>query len=145
MTPSQACIDLIKKSEGFRAEPYKDAAGFATCGYGHKLVDAAETATTPWTEEYASQICQQDAQRACDEMAALVKVALTQGQIDALTDFVFNMGSGRLAESTLLKVLNFGEYQNVPNELRKWVMGGGVKLPGLVARREAEVTLWNQA
>lgn len=40
----------------------------------------------------------------------LVKVPLTQGQFDALVDFVFKLGGGRLASSTLLRNLNAGKY-----------------------------------
>jgi GH24 family phage-related lysozyme (muramidase) len=29
----------------------------------------------------------------------------------------------------------------VPIELRKWIWGGGRKLPGLIRRREAEISL----
>lgn len=142
MTPSENCIALIKASEGFRAEHYKDSAGFLTVGYGHKLAHAGEVGTTPWTEEHGSEVCAQDAEIAGQAVARLVAVALTQNQFDALTDFVFNLGSGRLAESTLLRLLNMAQYQRVPDELRKWVYGGGKVLPGLVTRRELEAELF---
>jgi lysozyme len=85
-------------------------------------------------------------------MIALVKVPLTQGQVDALVDFVFEEGSGRLAESYLLIVLNQGRYDAVPDQLVRqdedgtwhgWVFAAGAPSMGLVARRQAEVQLWN--
>ena len=55
---------------------------------------------------------------------------------------IANEGAGRLQSSTLLKVLNAGDYAQVPSELLKWESGGGKKLPGLVTRREAEAALF---
>lgn len=145
MTPSENCLALIRKSEGFRADLYKDAAGFLTVGYGHKVANAAEAGETPWTLEKAEEVLQADAVIAAQGVSSLVKVTLKQGQFDALVDFVFNLGSGRLASSTLLRLLNMGQYDRIPDELRKWIYGGGEKLPGLITRREAEAEMWEQA
>jgi lysozyme len=72
----------------------------------------------------------------------LVLVELTQGQFDALVDFVFNLGQGQLAKSTLLRLLNAGNYDGAGNELQRWVFAGGTKLAGLVRRREDALKLW---
>jgi lysozyme len=72
-----------------------------------------------------------------------VKVALTQGQFDALVDFVFNLGAGRLAGSTLLRMLNAGNTTGAGQHLLLWVNAGGKPQPGLVTRRKAELALWN--
>ena len=139
--PSNACIELIKASEGFRAVPYRDVAGNETVGYGHK-VTPLDSIPYPWTEAMATAVLCEDAQKACQEMLGLVKVVLSQGQCDALTDFVFNEGSGRLAGSTLLRLLDMGQYGTVPDQLAKWVYAAGVKQPGLEVRRQKEIDLW---
>jgi len=72
----------------------------------------------------------------------LVKVAMAQGQFDALVDFCFNMGAARLAGSTLLKELNAGNYAAAAEELPRWDRAGGQENLGLKARREAELRLW---
>lgn len=59
----------------------------------------------------------------------------------AISDFTYNLGSTRLAGSTLRKKLNRGDIEGAKKELRKWVRGGGSTLPGLVKRREAEINL----
>jgi len=64
-------------------------------------------------------------------------------QLAAITDFAFNLGVGRLAASTLRRKINAGDWEAVPDELRKWTRGGGKVLRGLVARREAEIALIN--
>jgi lysozyme len=69
-------------------------------------------------------------------------VPLTQGQYDALVSFPFNEGAGRLQASTLLKMLNAGNYQATAGQFGAWVYGGGVKLPGLVIRRAAEAEMF---
>jgi len=62
-------------------------------------------------------------------------------KLAAIVDFAYNLGVGRLQASTLRRRINQGNWSEAIYELRKWVYGGGKKLPGLVLRREAEVEL----
>jgi len=139
--PSQSCIDLIKRSEGLSVKPYRDLAGFWTVGYGHKLTDA-ELSAQPLSLAVIDEMLQADTDTACAQVHKLVTVPLSQGKLDALTDFVFNLGAGRLAGSTLLKLLNTGNYAAAGQELLKWDMAGGRVQPGLIARRKAELAMW---
>jgi lysozyme len=59
----------------------------------------------------------------------------------AVSDFTFNLGAGKLRASTLRRRLLAEDWEGAPHELRKWVFGGGKKLPGLVRRRAAEAAL----
>ena len=72
----------------------------------------------------------------------LVTVPLEQHQFDALVAWVFNLGSGNLQSSTLLKMLNAGDYHAVPNQIRRWNKANGEVLDGLVRRREAEAKMF---
>ena len=65
----------------------------------------------------------------------------TPERLAAIIDFTFNLGGGRLQASALRRRVNAGEWAQVPAELRKWVIGGGKVLRGLVLRREAEAAL----
>jgi lysozyme len=65
----------------------------------------------------------------------------TPERVAAIVDFAYNLGVGRLQASTLRRRINQGNWNEAIYELRKWVNGGGKRLPGLVARREAEVEL----
>ena len=58
--------------------------------------------------------------------------------------FTFNLGAGRLQTSTLRRRINHTDWAGAALELRKWVHGGGRVLPGLVARRQAEIALLSQ-
>ncbi len=134
-------FELIKKSEGFRDHIYRDVAGFPTIGYGH-LLKPDEAFPNGVTESQAASILAADVQQAEQAVSRLVKVALTQGQFDALVDFCFNLGAGRLAGSTLLRDLNAGHHDAAAQQLLSWDHAAGVVNAGLKARREAELKLW---
>jgi lysozyme len=141
MNLSQAGLTLLKRSEGFRSKTYLDVAGFPTIGYGHKIV-APESYPQGITEAYACKLLSADVYCAEKSVARLVKVPLSQGQFDALVDFTFNLGAGRLASSTLLAQLNAANYDVAAHELLKWDHAGHKELAALKARREAEYKLW---
>lgn len=142
MQLSEAGLRLIKQAEGFRAHAYLDVAGFPTIGYGHRVV-AGESFPNGIAEDLAAEMLATDVDAAELALRRLVKVPLAQGQFDSLVDFVFNLGSERLAESTLLKYLNAGQYDSAAEQLLRWDHAAGVENAGLRARREAEFTLWH--
>ena len=142
MRLSAAGLELIKKSEGFRNHVYLDVAGFPTIGYGHRLLHP-ESFPNGVQEAQATEILTADVRDAEQAVDCLVKVPLTQGQFDALVDFSFNLGAGKLASSTLLKVLNGGRYDAAAQQLLRWDLAAGEENVALKARREAELQLWN--
>ena len=73
----------------------------------------------------------------------LVTVGLNQNQFDAMVSWVYNLGGGNLKASTLLKVLNAGDYEGVPAQMLRWNKAGGKVLEGLTRRRQAEADLWS--
>ena len=137
--PSQACIDLVKASEGCRLTAYRDAVGVLTIGYGST---GGITDGQTITQEQADALLLDDLDAAADAVRSMVTVSLTQGQFDALCDFVFNLGAGRLRDSTLLRLLNAGRYAEAAAQFHFWVMAGGHPLPGLVTRRAKERALF---
>lgn len=141
MKLSAAGLELLKRSEGFRSHVYLDVAGFPTIGYGHRLLHP-ESFPNGIGEPQAAELLASDVRDAEQAVQRLAKVPLTQGQFDALVDFVFNLGSGRFATSTLLKRLNAGSYAEAMQELLRWDRAAGKEIPALKLRREAEVKLW---
>jgi lysozyme len=95
------------------------------------------------TQEQAEQWLEQDVQVAVQAVNNLVTVALTQQQFDVLVDFTFNLGTGALQHSTLLRLLNSGNYRGAAGEFEKWDKAGGKVLPGacLSAVRRKEICL----
>jgi lysozyme len=140
MNFSAVGMALLKKAEGFRSHVYLDAAGLPTIGYGHRVLNP--NSFEEISEEFASTILASDVRDAEQAVARLVTVSLTQGQFDALVDFTFNLGAGRLSSSTLLKDLNVGRYDDACEQLLRWDHCGCTELPALKARRKAEVVLW---
>ena len=141
MQLSAAGLELIKRAEGFRGHVYTDAAGFPTIGYGHR-VTPQESFPGGMDEGQAGAILARDVGQAEQAVGRLVRVTLTQGQFDALVDFCFNLGVGRLAGSSLLRELNAGRHDTASEQLLNWDHAGGEVNAGLKARREAEFQLW---
>lgn len=135
----EKAIDLIKKYEGFSARPYKCPAGVLTIGYG-RTIDVrpyeitTEEAETIWLDKYVKTIA--------DQILAIVKVELSNNQICALIDFVYNLGIGNFKSSTLLRKINQGDFSAAANEFLKWNKAGGIVLKGLENRRIAERMLF---
>lgn len=145
---SPDCVALTKASESCRLTAYLDPAGFWTIGWGRKLLPRQGYPGLTCTQEEADTWLEHDLQTAWKAVQKLVKVPLTQGQVDALVDFTFNEGSGRLAGSSLLKCLNSSSYAVACGDLSSWVYarvnGVEVREPGLVKRRAAEQALWQK-
>ena len=134
-------LELTKKAEGFRNRTYVDVAGIRTIGYGHRLLPG-ESFPNGIDETQAEGMLTADLRTAELAVDRLVKVPLAQGQFDALVDFAFNLGAGRLAASSLLKDLNAGKYDAASWKLLAWDHVGACEVAGLKARREAEFRLW---
>ncbi|HJC23183.1 MAG TPA: glycoside hydrolase family protein [Candidatus Eisenbergiella merdavium] len=134
-TTSQAGIDLITSFEGCRLTAYQDSVGVWTIGYGHT---SGVYQGMTITEEEAIAFLRQDLKTAENAVNSYVTYAINQSQFDALVSFTFNVGTGNLSSSTLLKKLNAGDINGAANEFDKWIYAGGEVLEGLVRRRAAE-------
>jgi len=134
-------LDFLRAREGFRSTPYADAGGYSI-GYGRFLGE--KPAIVSVTRQQAETWLTEDAQKAARAIIKLVRVPLNQNQFDALISFVYNLGEGALARSTLLKKLNASDYAGASQEFRRWVYSGGKVLTGLVARRALERDLFNR-
>jgi lysozyme len=142
MKPSGACRALVRQFEGCRLQAYLCPAGVPTIGVGHTR---GVKLGARCSQEQADLWLTQDLDDAGAAVASLVKVPLTQGQFDALTSFVFNLGMRRLAESTLLILLNKSDYHGAAAQFARWVRSDGQVLDGLVRRRAAEAKLFEPA
>jgi lysozyme len=133
-----SAIDLAKKFESCRLNAYQDIAGIWTIGWGHTGKDVY--AGMRWTQAQADDALLHDinAARALLEMHSQ---NLANGTLDALTDFVFNLGIGNYRTSTLCKYVNTQNWPAVKTELLRWDHSNGVVVPGLLDRREAEAAL----
>ena len=136
-------IELIKKFEGCKLEPYRCSANVLTQGYGHtKTVVEGQS----WSQDHAEEMLMLDLQEFEQVVRELITVDLNKNQFSALVAFTFNVGRGNLATSTLRKVLLAEKYDEAPDQIRRWnkatVNGEKVVLDGLVRRRNAEALLF---
>jgi lysozyme len=151
-TISNDGIDLVKTFEGLhKVQPdgtissYLCPAGKWTIGYGScKGVRSGMKITI----EEAELRLREDLRTAEADVKRYVTVPLTQGQYDALVSFVFNLGAGNFRSSTLLKKLNQGLYNDVPEQIMRWnkarVGGKLTVLNGLTRRRAAEAAIFSR-
>jgi len=139
-------IDLIRQFEGFRSEPYLCPArvptiGWGFCHYGDGRAVSLDDAPMPRAqadallEQMVGTIYLPGVLRLCPPTVS------HSGALNALVDFAWNLGLGRLQTSTLRRVVNARDWGEGRRQLRRWVRAGGRVLPGLVARREAESAL----
>lgn len=135
MIYSKDGLALTEQFEGCRLNAYQDSIGTWTIGYGHTLdVHPGQTITL----QQAEDLLVGDVLWAERVVNQYVTVPLTQEEFAALVDFTFNLGSGNFLKSTLLKLLNQGNYSAAANEFERWDKAGGVVVAGLLRRREAE-------
>ena len=141
-------IQLTKEMEGFVPQLYNDAAQYCTIAYGHLVKLAPCDGSEPErfldgvTEPEGEDLLRGDMTTAEAVVLTNVDVTLTDGQYAALCDFVYNVGGGNFRRSTLLKVVNRNDFDEVPFQLRRWVKAGGRVLAGLERRREREIELF---
>jgi lysozyme len=137
-------LELVKDAEDFRSKAYKDTGGVWTIGYGTikiagRPVMEGMTCSEPEAEIWLA-VDMAETQTAVNQ---LVKKPLTQSQYDALCSFVYNVGIGAFQTSSLLRLLNAGDYSGASAQFRRWDMDNGKHIPGLLSRRLRETSLFD--
>ena len=131
--------EKIKKFEGCELEAYQDSVGVWTIGYGStRGVKQGDV----WSQEKAEIMLVDELEEYGAYVEDLVTVPLNQQQYDALTSWTFNLGASNLKRSTLLQVLNKGDYDGVPQQIKRWNKVNGQVNDGLIRRRDAEALLF---
>lgn len=141
MRVNQEGLDLIKRFESLRLKSYLCPAGVWTIGYGHTR---GVTPGIVITEAEAERLLREDIEPCERAVSSACKVPLTSAQFSALVSLVFNIGAGAFSKSTLLKLLNQGQYSEAEKQFKRWNKAGGRELPGLTRRRAAEAELFNK-
>lgn len=148
-------LKFLMVLESVEKDMYFDSAGLPTIGVGHLLSEFEyENKVVNINSDYVSfvngltyeqcmRLLEFDIVRYEEAVNELVKVSLSQNQYDALVIFIYNIGVNAFKNSTLLKKLNESEYDEVPDQLMRWVFVKGQKSIGLRNRRKAEVNVWS--
>jgi GH24 family phage-related lysozyme (muramidase) len=153
---SEACLADIRHHEGVRNKPYRDVVALWTVGVGHLMYPDQAAMQQPernayqlkpqdnrtWSDAEVNQLLKDDLKRFESGVLRLCPGPLTQGQMDGLVSFAFNVGLGALQRSGLRAKHNRQDYEGAADEFLKWTKAGGKVFPGLVKRRTAEKNLY---
>jgi len=148
MSVNKAALDLIKEFEGLVLEAYPDPAHgwqVPSIGYGHTNAAGSPRVTRGLTitAEEAQTILLRDLQKYEHFVHQLVTVDLNENQFGALVSFCFNLGPANLEKSTLLRLLNRGDFKGAAREFSRWNKAAGKVMAGLSRRRAAEAKLFS--
>ena len=142
----ELAAELCRRFEGYRAKPYLCPAGVATIGYGSTYYADGRKVTLedpPMDEPTARALLMIELEhtylpgvlRNCPGLITDVR------KCNAIVDFCYNLGTGRLQTSTLKRKINANDWEGAKEQLMLWTRGGGKVLPGLLKRRTAECAL----
>jgi lysozyme len=144
----ELAASLCRQFEGFRSKPYLCPAGVPTIGYGSTYYSDGRKVTLN-----DLSISQEDANALLlvelnhTYLPGVLRncpiLATDEKKCNAIVDFVYNLGIGRLQTSTLKRKINAQEWEAAQEQLMLWTKGGGIVLPGLLKRRQAECLLLN--
>lgn len=145
MKPSKKAYDIIKKWESLKLKAYLDPIGIPTIGWGTIQYENGTKVKIGevLTEKRAEELLEYEGEKKAVEINKLLKKELNQNQYDAILSFTYNVGSGNLGKSTLLKKINISPCDaSIKSEFMKWIYAGGQKLKGLENRRKEEAALY---
>lgn len=142
---SENGFNLIKEFEGFSSTPYLCSAGVPTIGFGNTCYtngQKVKLSDPPLSRDEANHLISNVVKNFEKNVSEVVKVPLTQNQFDALVSLAYNIGNHAFNQSTLLKLLNQGNYTDAANQFPKWCHASGKVIQGLRRRRQAEKALF---
>ncbi len=138
--------EMCKRFEGFRSKPYLCPANVATIGYGSTYYADQRKVTledTPMSQEEAHALLMIELEHTYlpGVLRNCPGLILDERRCNAIVDFAYNLGTGRLQTSTLKRKINANDWEGAKEQLMLWTKGGGKVLPGLLKRRTAECAL----
>jgi len=139
-------LRLIKLFENITLKPYLCPAGIPTISIGCTYYpDGTKVKMTdpPISEARATEIFLNVIKHYEHSVDSFCRDDINQNQFDALVSFCYNLGAESLKSSTLLKVLNAGDYDNCAEQILRWDKANGKVLAGLTRRRKAEAALFD--
>lgn len=140
-------IKLIKSFEWLSLKAYPDPKTGGkpyTIGWGTTVYPSGMPVkpTDVCTADQAEAYLKHDLSRFEADVMRAVSAALSQCQFDALVSFFYNLGYSKIKDSTLLKMLNTGNYSGAADQFLRWVSPGSSVEKGLRRRREEERKLF---
>ena len=149
MEINQSGIDLIVKYERFSAKPYLDPVGIPTIGYGSTYYEdgtRVKMSDPSISKKRAEILFTYVLSETIINIKRYLKVKLNSNQFSAIVSLVYNIGIGNFSTSTLLRLLNKGNFSGAADQFLVWnkarVNGKLKVLNGLTKRRAEERALF---
>jgi lysozyme len=139
MTELDLATAMLVEFEGCSLTAEWDVNGWEI-GYGdHQLADGSPvTRDCTTTQPAAVAGLAVKVGRLAALVVGMLTVAATAEQTAALISFAYNVGTGALRGSTLLRLFNAGDVAGAGAQFPAWIHAGGQENEGLVKRRAAE-------
>lgn len=140
-------VPLIAEFEGFSTAPYQDIADVWTIGYGFTALPDGRRVTAdtaPINQDEGRYRLRALVANVVAQVRAMVEASITDNQAAALASLAYNIGTGALRNSTLLRNLNQGNYAVASGQFMAWTYAGGHTSPGLFKRRVEERALFDR-
>ncbi len=145
LSVSENGLRHIANEEGCRVKAYQCSADRWTAGMGHT---EGITASTVLTEQQVAEFFVKDIASAEKIVKKRIKKKPSQAEYDMMVSFVFNLGAGNFATSTLLKKFNQGDNQGACTQYPRWVYVNGKDCrvaesgcEGIPKRRDKEMNI----
>ena len=135
-------FNLIKSFEGCKLKAYQDIVGVWTIGYGH--TGSVAGSGVEIDQATADALLCDDLARIEQGVEKRLKVKVNENQFSSLVCLAFNIGLGNFGSSTLLKLLNTGDFKGAADQFLRWNKAKGIVISGLTRRRKAEQSLFLQ-
>lgn len=135
LSASVIATPFIAKHEGLRLAAYYDPVGIPTICYGYTRGVNIEDERT---QQECDHLLNNEVTKYINLVDNYIDVPMPDTRRAALASFAYNVGEGNFKRSTLRKLMNEGQTRRACNELSRWVWAQGVRLRGLIRRREAE-------
>jgi len=143
----EIAASLCRQFEGYKATPYLCPAGIPTVGYGSTYYSDGRKVTLqdpPMDEPTARALLMVELEHTY--LPGVLRncpiLATDERKCNAIVDFCYNLGTGRLQTSTLKRKINAQDWEGAKEQLKLWNKGGGKVLAGLTKRRAAECALF---
>jgi len=137
-------LRLKKYFESCKLQAYPDPGSADgnpwTIGWGHTGKEVIKGLI--WTQEQADAALEKSADKFSAGVGSLLSIPVNQSQFDALVCLAYNIGTGALSSSTLLKMINSGDFEGAAAQFLRWNKNDGKVMLGLARRRLAEKYLF---
>lgn len=156
LTMSENGIKFLMEFEGFEKKVHHDTCGFSTIGIGHVLTKSEHSSGKilinndfiqyrgGLNDQQIMDLLKQDLVIFENVVRESVKIHPNQNMFDALVSFAFCVGVTAFKNSTMLKLLNEGDYNGVFKQFRRWIYSNGKIINRLINKRRAEIELFRK-